>query len=74
MLSVRQDELMLSARELRYESINADLIYGLPRQTPESFAATIYSALGIGKAVMWQDAESRPHPVYHGEPIRGLMS
>ncbi|MBY0365379.1 oxygen-independent coproporphyrinogen III oxidase [Roseateles aquatilis] len=33
--------LMLSARELGYESINADLIYGLPRQTPESFARTI---------------------------------
>jgi oxygen-independent coproporphyrinogen-3 oxidase len=32
---------MLSARELGYESINADLIYGLPRQTPESFARTI---------------------------------
>jgi len=34
-------ELMRSARELGYVSINADLIYGLPRQTPESFARTI---------------------------------
>ncbi len=33
--------LMQSARALGYESINADLIYGLPRQTPESFARTI---------------------------------
>jgi oxygen-independent coproporphyrinogen-3 oxidase len=33
--------LMLSARELGFESINADLIYGLPRQTPESFARTV---------------------------------
>ena len=34
-------ELMRSARELGFESINADLIYGLPLQTPESFARTI---------------------------------
>ena len=33
--------LMHSARELGYESINADLIYGLPRQTAESFTRTI---------------------------------
>lgn len=33
--------LMAAARELGYVSINADLIYGLPRQTPESFARTI---------------------------------
>ncbi|MCZ2290424.1 MAG: oxygen-independent coproporphyrinogen III oxidase [Burkholderiales bacterium] len=34
-------DLVLAARELGYESINADLIYGLPKQTPESFARTI---------------------------------
>jgi oxygen-independent coproporphyrinogen-3 oxidase len=34
-------ELMLSARALGFESINADLIYGLPRQTPASFERTI---------------------------------
>ncbi|MCC7151951.1 MAG: oxygen-independent coproporphyrinogen III oxidase [Rubrivivax sp.] len=34
-------DLMRAARELGYQSINADLIYGLPRQTPESFARTI---------------------------------
>jgi oxygen-independent coproporphyrinogen III oxidase len=33
--------LMGSARELAFESINADLIYGLPKQTPESFARTV---------------------------------
>jgi oxygen-independent coproporphyrinogen-3 oxidase len=33
--------LMTSARALGYISINADLIYGLPRQTPESLARTI---------------------------------
>jgi oxygen-independent coproporphyrinogen-3 oxidase len=34
-------ELVTEARRLHFESINADLIYGLPRQTPESFARTI---------------------------------
>jgi oxygen-independent coproporphyrinogen-3 oxidase len=35
------EELMRSARALGYVSINADLIYGLPKQTPESFARTV---------------------------------
>ncbi len=34
-------DLMVAARELGYESINVDLIYGLPKQNPESFARTI---------------------------------
>ena len=33
--------LMASARELGFDSINADLIYGLPHQTPETFARTV---------------------------------
>jgi len=33
--------LMKAARNLGYVSVNADLIYGLPRQTPESFARTV---------------------------------
>jgi uncharacterized protein (DUF1501 family) len=43
-------------------------------QSPENLAAAIYTALGIPKDATWQDAEGRPHPVYHGEPIRGLNS
>jgi oxygen-independent coproporphyrinogen-3 oxidase len=34
-------ELMGEARALAFDSINVDLIYGLPRQTPESFARTL---------------------------------
>ena len=34
-------DLIIAAREYGFESINADLIYGLPLQTPESFATTI---------------------------------
>ena len=33
--------LMVAAREIGFESVNADLIYGLPKQTPESFQRTI---------------------------------
>jgi oxygen-independent coproporphyrinogen-3 oxidase len=34
-------DLVKASRDLGYESINADLIYGLPCQTPESFARTV---------------------------------
>jgi oxygen-independent coproporphyrinogen-3 oxidase len=33
--------LVAAAREKGFESVNADLIYGLPEQTPESFERTI---------------------------------
>ncbi len=33
--------LVDEARRIGFESVNVDLIYGLPRQTPESFARTI---------------------------------
>ena len=42
-------------------------------QTPENLAATIYQALGIPKTAMWVDSQDRPHHVYHGEPIGGVM-
>ncbi|HEY1191679.1 MAG TPA: DUF1501 domain-containing protein [Gemmata sp.] len=38
-------------------------------QTPENFAATIYSALGLPKTVAWHDAENRPHHLYHADPM-----
>ncbi len=34
-------DLMQAARRIGFASINADLIYGLPKQTPESFARTV---------------------------------
>ena len=33
--------LVAAARQIGFESINVDLIYGLPRQTPESFDRTL---------------------------------
>ncbi|WP_295645852.1 oxygen-independent coproporphyrinogen III oxidase [uncultured Methylibium sp.] len=39
--------LMREARALRFGSINVDLIYGLPRQTPESFAVTVAQVAGL---------------------------
>ena len=42
-------------------------------QTPENMAASIYSALGIPRTATWQDELNRPHNIYHGDPIEGLM-
>ncbi|QDS87106.1 hypothetical protein EC9_12820 [Rosistilla ulvae] len=41
-------------------------------QTPENFAATIYSALGIPRTSYWHDLLDRPMPIYHGDPMPGL--
>ena len=37
-----------AARSLGFPSVNMDLIYGLPLQTPESFSPTIDAVLEIG--------------------------
>ena len=42
-------------------------------QKPESMAATIYRSLGIPSNAQWYDSVDRPHPVYHGDPIPGLI-
>ena len=40
-------DLIASARELGFDSINVDLIYGLPYQTADSFAHTIEQIVGL---------------------------
>jgi oxygen-independent coproporphyrinogen-3 oxidase len=40
-------DLIARARELGFESINVDLIYGLPYQTAESFAHTVEQIVGL---------------------------
>src|SRR3989454_3212355 len=40
-------DLLLSARQLGFDSINVDLIYGLPYQTPEGFAHTVDQIIGL---------------------------
>lgn len=40
-------DLILAARELGFQSINVDLIYGLPYQTAATFEATIQQALAL---------------------------
>ena len=42
-------------------------------QKPENLAATIYQALGLPKTTAWRDELDRPHFIYHGEAIPGLM-
>jgi oxygen-independent coproporphyrinogen-3 oxidase len=41
-------DLFDMCRSLNFESINIDLIYGLPRQTPESFADSVDKVIGLG--------------------------
>jgi oxygen-independent coproporphyrinogen III oxidase len=41
-------DLVLAARRLGFDSLNIDLIYGLPYQTSQSFAETIDKVLAIG--------------------------
>jgi oxygen-independent coproporphyrinogen III oxidase len=40
-------DLIVAARELGFESLNVDLIYGLPHQTAESFKTTIEKTLTL---------------------------
>ena len=42
-------------------------------QRPEDVAATIYNALGLPPTAAWKDADDRPHYIYHGRPIAGLL-
>jgi uncharacterized protein (DUF1501 family) len=55
---------------------SSDKLGGYPAsdpQKPENMAATIYEALGIPREMMWKDATERPHKIYHGDPIPGLL-
>ena len=42
-------------------------------QKPENMAATIYQALGLPQTAAWLDDTDRPHHIYHGDPIPGLV-
>jgi hypothetical protein len=43
------------------------------RQTPENMAATVYHSLGLPDTIAWYDDLNRPHHIYYGEPIGGLL-
>lgn len=42
-------------------------------QKPENMAASIYQALGIPPTAAWHDDLKRPHQIYNGQPIPGLL-
>jgi hypothetical protein len=55
---------------------SSDSIGGYPAsqpETPENMAASIYQALGIPDTACWYDELNRPHQIYYGQPIKGLM-
>lgn len=43
-------------------------------QTPENMAATIYHSLGLPDTTAWFDQTQRPHHIYYGSPIEGLLA
>ncbi|GAB4134827.1 MAG: DUF1501 domain-containing protein [Planctomycetaceae bacterium] len=43
------------------------------KQTPANLAATMFETLGIPRDAEWVDIDGRPHRIYHGSPISGLM-
>ncbi|MDB5387000.1 MAG: hypothetical protein JWM11_2646 [Planctomycetaceae bacterium] len=43
-------------------------------QTPENMAATIYHSLGLPDTTAWFDQTQRPHHIYNGTPIEGLLA
>jgi hypothetical protein len=42
-------------------------------QTPENLAATIYQTLGLPETTAWFDESRRPHQIFQGQPISGLL-
>jgi hypothetical protein len=42
-------------------------------QTPENLAATIYQTLGLPETTAWFDESRRPHQIFQGQPIGGLL-
>lgn len=59
-------DVFLTARATGFESINLDLVYGLPFQTPQSFQATLDQVLDLGPDRVAcfsyaHDPSSRPH-------------
>jgi len=42
------EEIITSARDLGFRSVNVDLIYGLPHQTIDSFAKTVDTVIQLG--------------------------
>uniref|UniRef100_UPI003A86605C oxygen-independent coproporphyrinogen III oxidase n=1 Tax=Marinospirillum sp. TaxID=2183934 RepID=UPI003A86605C len=41
------EDALIQARELGFRSLNLDLIYGLPHQTPDTFAATLEEVIDM---------------------------
>ena len=55
---------------------SSDKVGGYPAsdpQKPENMAATIYSGLGIPRDAVLADEVDRPHNLYLGPPIAGLL-
>ena len=74
---VRVANVRLSPTISRFVQSEADIVQlEGPRGEGKSVggvAAMIYHALGIPSTAAWKDDLDRPHHIYHGEPIFGLL-
>ena len=43
------------------------------RKRPRTWPPRSINALGIPPTAVWHDESNRPHHIYYGEPIAGLM-
>ena len=61
-------DLVASARSIGFESINVDLIYGLPQQTPESFDRTLAQVVELrpDRIALYAYAHVRQRPFDRG--------
>lgn len=56
---------------------STDKVGGYPAsdpQKPENMAATLYHCLGLPDTAAWYDDVDRPHHIYYGEPMHGLLT
>lgn len=59
---IMTETLMEEAHRLGFRSLSLDLVYGLPRQTPHSFAATLEQIIELNPArIAVTDYAHRPH-------------
>ncbi len=57
------------ARRAGFDNLNLDLMYGLPRQTPEAALADLEALIGLGpEHLSWYQLTLEPNTRFHHEP------
>ncbi|HHI76505.1 MAG TPA: radical SAM family heme chaperone HemW, partial [Gammaproteobacteria bacterium] len=57
------------ARRAGFDNLNLDLMYGLPRQTPEAALADLEALIGLGpEHLSWYQLTLEPNTLFHHDP------